>query len=145
MMIGGGDGSLHPQMSNLYGLACPGRAVRHQREVDMPIFITQGRFTREYVRSGIANPEDRHGAISKICEQAGGRMVALYFTLGHSDFTLISEMPDARTAASIALAAGGGGGIQDTVTTQAFTTAEAKELFASAGKLAKSYKVMGAS
>jgi uncharacterized protein with GYD domain len=111
----------------------------------MPTFITQGRFTREYVRSGIANPEDRHGAISKICEQAGGRMVALYFTLGHSDFTLISEMPDARTAASIALAAGGGGGIQDTVTTQAFTTAEAKELFASAGKLAKSYKVMGAS
>ena len=52
----------------------------------MPIFITQGRFTREYVRGGLAKPEDRHAAISKLCEQAGGRMVSLHFTLGHYDF-----------------------------------------------------------
>lgn len=25
----------------------------------MPIFVTQGRFTREYVRGGLAKPEDR--------------------------------------------------------------------------------------
>ncbi len=52
----------------------------------MPIFITQGRFTREYVRGGLAKPEDRHAAISKLCEQAGGRMVSLHFThRGHHD------------------------------------------------------------
>ena len=26
---------------------------------EMAIFVTQGRFTREYIRSGLAKPEDR--------------------------------------------------------------------------------------
>jgi hypothetical protein len=67
------------------------------------------------------------------------------FTLGQHDFLLISEMPDARAATVISLAASGGGGIQDVVTTQAFTTAEARALFEQAGKVAGSYKPMGAS
>jgi hypothetical protein len=54
-------------------------------------------------------------------------------------------MPDAKAAATIALTASGGGGIEGAVTTQAFTTAEAKDLFASAGKIVGSYKPMGAS
>jgi hypothetical protein len=41
-------------------------------------------------------------------------------------------MPDARAASIISLAASGGG-VQDVVTTQAFTTAEARELFEQAG------------
>lgn len=69
----------------------------------------------------------------------------MYFTLGQHDFLLISEMPDARAATVISLAASGGGGIQDVVTTQAFTTAEARALFEQAGKVAASYKPMGAS
>ena len=110
----------------------------------MPIFITQGRFTREYVKGGLAKPEDRHAAISKLCEQAGGRMLSLHFTLGHYDFMLLTEMPDAKAAATISLVAAAGGGIEGTTTTQAFTTAEAKALFASAGKIANTYKPMGA-
>ena len=54
-------------------------------------------------------------------------------------------MPDARAASVISLAAAGGGGIQDVVTTQAFTTAEARALFEQAGKVVGSYKPMGAS
>ena len=111
----------------------------------MPIFITQGRFTREYVKGGLAKPEDRHAAVSKLCEQAGGRMVSLHFTLGHYDFMLLTEMPDAKAAAAISLVASGGGGTEGMTTTQAFTTAEAKDLFTSAGKIAGSYKPMGAS
>ena len=38
----------------------------------MPVFFTQGRFTREYLRGGLAKPEDRQAAISGLCEQAGG-------------------------------------------------------------------------
>ena len=48
----------------------------------MPLFIVQGRFTREYLQGGIARPEDRQAAISQLCEQAGGRLVNLYFTTG---------------------------------------------------------------
>jgi len=110
----------------------------------MPIFVTQGRFTREYVSGGLAKPEDRHAAISKFCEQAGGKMISLYFMLGHTDFLLITDMPDARTAATISLAASGRGGISEATTTQAFTTAEAKVMFQQAGKIAKNYKPMGA-
>jgi uncharacterized protein with GYD domain len=69
----------------------------------------------------------------------------VYFTLGQYDFLVISEMPDARAASVISLAAAGGGGIQDVVTTQAFTTAEARGLFEQAGKVASSYRPMGAS
>jgi uncharacterized protein with GYD domain len=109
----------------------------------MATFITQGRFTREYIRGGLAKPEDRQGALAKLCEAAGGRFIGMYFTLGHYDFLVVSDMPDARAAASIALAASGAGGIIDVVTLQAFTSAEGKELFERAGKLASQYKPMG--
>ena len=111
----------------------------------MSIFLTQGRFTREYIRGGLAKPEDRHAAISRLCEQAGGKLLHLYFTLGHYDFLVVSDMPDAMAASALSLVAGGGGGITDVSTTQAFTSAEAKDLFERAGKMAGSYKPMGAS
>lgn len=111
----------------------------------MPIFITQGRFTRDYLKGGLARPEDRQEAISRLCEQAGGKLLNLYFTLGQHDFLVISEMPDAQAASVLAFVAAGGGGIENSITTQAFTTAEAKGLFERAGKIAGSYKPMGAS
>ncbi len=107
----------------------------------MPIFITQGRLTQQYVRGGLQKPEDRQAVLSRLCEAAGGRLVSLYFTLGQYDIVVISDMPDAQAAASIVLAACGGGGISDAVTTQAFTAAQGKELFERAAKIA--YKPMG--
>jgi uncharacterized protein with GYD domain len=108
----------------------------------MPIFITQGRFTREYLRGGLARPEDRHAVVSRLCHEAGGKLLHMYLTLGQYDFLAVAEMPDAMSASLLALVAGGGGGIENTVTTQAFTTAESKEMFERAGKIA--YKPMGA-
>jgi uncharacterized protein with GYD domain len=77
--------------------------------------------------------------------RAGGRLVSLYFTLGQYDFMVISEMPDAKAASVLAFVATGGGGIEGSVTTQAFTTAEARDMLAAAGKIAGQYKPMGAS
>ena len=111
----------------------------------MPLFITQGRFTRDYIKGGLAKPEDRQAAIARLCEQAGGMLVSLYFTLGHYDFMVLSEMPDAKAASILAFVATGGGGIEGAVTTQAVTTAEARDMFAAAGRIAASYKPMGAS
>src|SRR5262252_1060148 len=73
----------------------------------MPLFITQGRFTREYIKGGLAKPEDRHAAISRLCEQAGGKLASLYYTLGQYDFIVISEMPDAKAASVLAFVATG--------------------------------------
>jgi len=111
----------------------------------MPLFITQGRFTREYIKGGLAKPEDRHAVIASLCEQAGGKLVSVYITLGQYDFMVVSEMPDAKAASMLAFVAAGGGGIEGSVTTQAFTTAEAKDMFEAAGKIGGSYKQMGAS
>jgi len=74
----------------------------------------------------LAKPEDRQAAISQVCQQAGGKLLNLYFTLGQNDFIVVSEMPDAQAATVLAFVASGGGGIENSVTTQAFTTAEAK-------------------
>jgi uncharacterized protein with GYD domain len=109
----------------------------------MAIFLTQGRFTRDYLKGGLAKPEDRQAAIARLCEQAGGKLINLYFTLGQHDFLVISEMPDAHAASVLSLIASGGGGIEGATTTQAFTSTEAKTLFERAGKLAGSYKPMG--
>jgi uncharacterized protein with GYD domain len=111
----------------------------------MPVFVTQGRFTREYIRGGLAKPEDRHDVVARLCEQAGGKLISLYFTLGQYDFLVISEMPDAKAASILAFVAAGGGGIEGSVTTQAFTTAEARDMLAAAGRIAGQYKPMGAS
>jgi uncharacterized protein with GYD domain len=103
----------------------------------MPLFITQGRFTREYIKGGLAKPEDRHDAIARLCEQVGGKLVSLYFTLGQYDFIVISEMPDAKAVSMLAFVAAGGGGIEGSVTTQAYTTAEARDIFAAARAAAR--------
>ena len=54
-------------------------------------------------------------------------------------------MPEAKAASVLAFVAAGGGGIEGSVTTQAYTTAEARDIFAAAGKIVGSYKPMGAS
>ena len=69
--------------------------------------------------------------------------MSLYFTLGQYDFLVISEMPDAKAASVLAFVATGGG-IEGSVTTQAFTTAEARDMLAAAGGIAGDYKPMGA-
>jgi uncharacterized protein with GYD domain len=114
-------------------------------EAAMAIFILQGRFTGQYLKGGLAAPEDRTAAMSRLCEQAGGKLISLYYTLGQYDFALISEMPDAKSAALLPLVIIAGGAVTDAVTSPAFTTAEGKELFERAGRIVGSYKPMGAS
>ena len=58
-------------------LAMPSFTAGPPGRNEMAIFVTQGRFTREYIRSGLAKPEDRQAAISRLCEQAGGKLLNL--------------------------------------------------------------------
>jgi uncharacterized protein with GYD domain len=93
----------------------------------------------------LAKPEDRQAASARLREQAGGKLLTLYVTIGQYDFLVISEMPDAQAASAIALVAAAGGGIEGSVTAQAFTSSEAKGLFERAGRMAGAYKPTGAS
>ena len=60
----------------------------------MPIYITQGHYTRDAISGMIAAPEDRSKALKKLVDAAGGKLLSWYLTFGEYDFVAISEFPD---------------------------------------------------
>ena len=109
----------------------------------MPIFITQGRYTRDAIRGMIVKPEDRADAIARLLSKAGGRLIGYYLTFGEYDFLAIAEAPSETQMAAALLAAGSGGGVTDLRTTLAMTSVEAKGAFAAASDLAPGFKSAG--
>ena len=109
----------------------------------MPIYITRGRYSLEAIKNLAANPQDRHDAVAKLAASAGAKLLNYYLTTGETDWMTIIEAPSAKEVATIVLAAATGGGTSDVVTVEAFTSAEAKQVFAAAGKAAASYKPPG--
>jgi uncharacterized protein with GYD domain len=109
----------------------------------MPIFITQGRFTREAIKGMIVKPEDRADAVSRLFAKAGGRLIGYYVTFGEYDFLTIAEVPSETQMAAALMAAASGGGVTDLRTTLAMTAIEAKGALAAAGDLAPSFRSAG--
>lgn len=109
----------------------------------MPIFITQGRYTREAIKGMIVKPEDRADQVARLMSKGGGKLLAYYVTFGEYDFLSIAEAPSETTMAAILLAAGSRGGVTDLKTTVALTSYEAMGAFAAAGDLAPGYKTPG--
>ena len=109
----------------------------------MPIYITQGRYTREAVKGMIVRPEDRADAVSRLLAKAGGRLLGYYLTFGEYDFLAIFEVASDTQAAAALLAAASGGGVTDLKTTVAMTSVEAKGAFAAASDLAPGFKSAG--
>jgi len=65
------------------------------------VFFT---FKGETVKAMMDRPSDRSAVVSKLCEAAGGRMVAYYVMFGAWDGMVIAEAPDSKAAAAISLA-----------------------------------------
>ena len=107
------------------------------------IFITQGRYTREAMAGMVANPEDRAKETRRIVEAAGGKHVASYFTFGEFDFMDIVEFDDVGAVTPVLIAAAAGGSLAELRTTIAMPWDEAREDFATARKLAKSFRSAG--
>ena len=109
----------------------------------MPIYITQGRYTREAIKGMMVRPEDRAEAVSRLLAKTGGRLLGYYLTFGDYDFISIAEVPSDLQAASVLLAAASSGGVTDLRTTVAMTAVEAKGAFAAASDLAPGFKSAG--
>jgi uncharacterized protein with GYD domain len=109
----------------------------------MPIYITQGRYTRDAIKGMIVKPEDRADAIARLLSKVGGRMLGYYLTFGEYDFLAIAEAPNDVQMAAALLAAGSGGGVTDLRTTVAMTSVEAKGAFAAASDLSHGFKSAG--
>ena len=110
----------------------------------MPIFITQGRYSREAIKGMLAKPENRLDAASKLAQAAGGKLLAYYVTFGEYDWLVVSEMPDATHAAAFVVTAAASGGVTDVRTMLAMTTEEAKAAFVTAGDMDGAYRPPGA-
>jgi uncharacterized protein with GYD domain len=108
----------------------------------MPIFISRGRFTSDAIKGMLAKPENREEAVAKLFQSVGGRLTAWYLTFGHHDWLAIGEFPDAKAAAAM-LAAAGGGSLSDVETTIAMTAKDAFATFESAAKAAKAFRSDG--
>ena len=109
----------------------------------MPIYITQGRYTRDAIKGMIIKPEDRADPLARLLSKVGGKLLGYYLTFGEYDFLSIAEVPNDTQMAAVLLAAGSSGGVTDLKTTVAMTSVEAKGAFAAASDLAPGYKSPG--
>jgi uncharacterized protein with GYD domain len=109
----------------------------------VPIFITQGRYTREAVKGMIIKPEDRADSVSRLFAKAGGRLLNYYVTFGEYDFLVIAEVASETQMAAVLMAVGSGGGVTNLRTMLAMTSVEAKGAFAAAADLAPAFRSAG--
>ncbi len=109
----------------------------------MPIYITQGRYTREAIKGMLVKPEDRAEAVSRLLAKVGGKLIGYYVTFGDYDFLLIAEAPDNTQMAAALLSAGASAGVTDLKTTVAMTSIEAKGAFAAASDVAPGFRAPG--
>ena len=109
----------------------------------MPIFITQGRYTREAIKGMVVSPEDRADAVARLLAKVGGTLIGHYLTFGDYDFLVIAEAPGETQMAAVLLAAASGGGVTGLKTTLAMTSVEAKGAFAAASDLTPGFRSAG--
>lgn len=109
----------------------------------MPIYITQGRYTRDAIKGMIVKPEDRADAVSRAVSRVGGRLIGYYVTFGDYDFLTICEAPDETHMMAVLLAAASGGGVSDLRTTIAVSSTDATGAFAAAADVAPAFKSAG--
>lgn len=84
----------------------------------------------DYTDQGIRNIADsplRADQFNRTVEDAGGRVVAQYWTIGSHDGVLILEAPNDEVAASLLLSLGAAGNVR-TTTLRAYEWAAAKDL-----------------
>lgn len=112
----------------------------------MAIYITQGRYTEHALKGMLEHPEDRAPAIAALLEAAGGKLLNYYVTFGEHDFLIVSEFEgEAKESLSSLLVAGATGGVTGLKTTQAITTAQAKESMEKAQKIIAGFHAAGES
>ncbi len=109
----------------------------------MATFITRGKFSQAGVQGLLAKPEDREGAVKRLVEAAGGKLVHYFVTTGETDFLLIAEGDETEMAVASAMAAAASGAVSDLTTSQAWTSAEFKAVTEKASAIVGTYTAPG--
>jgi len=90
----------------------------------MASYLVQASYTSEAMASLIRNPQNRSEVVGKAVQNLGGKIVGTWLCFGDYDIILVLEMPDAVSAAAIALAAAAGGSLKSIKTTPLLTIEE---------------------
>jgi uncharacterized protein with GYD domain len=99
----------------------------------MPLYMTQFSYSAEAWAALARKPENRKEAVSRLCQQLGGRLSALYYCFGEYDGVLIAEAPDEVTVTAILISAIAPGHVRATKTTVLLTPEQAVEAMRRAG------------
>ena len=94
----------------------------------MPRYVVLVDWTEQGVRS-VKETTQRAEQVTRMIEQMGGRMEALYWTQGRHDLVGVMEAPDEETAAAVGLRVGTAGAVR-TETLRAFDAEEMGRILA---------------
>jgi uncharacterized protein with GYD domain len=71
----------------------------------MPLFVILGKLTQKAIED-INSAAERDAAAEQIIREAGGKVLAHYYTFGRYDFVLIAELPSTEALAGVYLEIG---------------------------------------
>lgn len=95
----------------------------------MPTYLFLGCYTSESIAAMVLKPEDRSVVVRKLIEAFGGKLEGFWLSFGEHDFMGIVQLPDAETAAALAMAVAAGGGVHNYKTVPLLTWAEGINAF----------------
>jgi uncharacterized protein with GYD domain len=93
----------------------------------MPHFLLQVAYSQNGWQAVVSNPQNRIEAVRPAIEKLGGKIETAWFSFGDYDVVLITEMPDAVSAAAIAMAFAAGGACKSVQTTPLISVTEAMD------------------
>jgi len=99
----------------------------------MPTYLFQGCYTPESISAMVHKPEDRSVVVRKLIESFGGKLEGFWLSFGEYDFVGIMQLPDAESAAALALSVSAGGGVHNYKTIPLLTWEEGLKAFKKAG------------
>jgi uncharacterized protein with GYD domain len=96
----------------------------------MPKFMIAGSYTTEGLK-GLQKDKasGRRGVVQKVVESVGGKVEAMYFSLGEHDVIVIADLPNTVAATAIALGVSASGVVR-TKTTALLTVEETDQALA---------------
>ena len=101
----------------------------------MPLYMIQARFTSTAWEALYTSSVDRREVLSKMLEDAGGRLIDYYFSFGDSGVIVITEAPDNIAAASAVIAIARAGAVTDVRTTVLMSYDEGIEALRRSGSM----------
>jgi len=105
----------------------------------MAKFLFQGGYTSQSWKAQVAKPASPIDRIAPLAKACGGQVDAVYYAFGDEDIVAIVELPDAKAAATFALAVASGGAMRSFKTTPLLTVEEGTSAMKKVADASKHY------